>query len=203
MKWIMVAVQLQVREKTNWWILSVCCVSSFYFANFSALLVPFHLSVYLSFTVMVCLRSAHSSWGDFRQTADCCSGHGKTQPSPGKQNTGQWITASKEPHNFILTSTAPDMMVFVLPGHQGLENCSPSLHTHTYRKTHTYAQLVLHFTLSSTTTQSKLIWDAQIIKQLTSMKHKPNDEMKCVSTSDNNPPHIKTWSWYISNMLIQ
>lgn len=123
--------------------------SSFYFAHFSVLLVPFHLFVHLSFTVMECLRSAQGSRGDFGQTVDCCSGHGKTQPSAGKQNTGQWITASKERHDFILTSTAPDMMVFVLPDHQGLENCSPSLHMRTYRKTHTYTQLVLHFTLSS------------------------------------------------------
>lgn len=125
-------------------LMDIKCLLCFLF-----LFCPFHLSVYLSFTVMACLRSAQGSRGDFGQTADCCSGHGKTQPSASKQNTGQWITASKGAHDFILTSRAPDMMVFVLLGHQGLENCSPSLHMHTYRKTHTYTQLVLHFTLSS------------------------------------------------------
>lgn len=63
----------------------------------------------LRFTVMECLRSDKQ--------------HRHNRPPPKTK----WITLNTEPEkDFIVASTAPDMMAFVLPGHHGFKLSSSS-----------------------------------------------------------------------------
>lgn len=64
----------------------------------------------------------------------------ETQHTTAKQNRGKWITVNAQAEkDLILTFTAPDMMAFVFPGHQGLEICTfSSTRTHIFFSSSSY-----------------------------------------------------------------
>lgn len=92
--------------------MDIKCLSHFLFlfACFSAFLVPFHFSVQLS------VSQWWSVWGQTNST-----------DTTDRRQKPKWITLNTEPEkDFIVASTAPDMMPFVLPGHHGFKLSSSS-----------------------------------------------------------------------------